>query len=113
MMPKLHSQNFEGMELIRPFYYVEESDIINWKNYNELTFINCACPLNDACDLDEGQAPKIGKRKEMKNLLKHIHELNPEIKQNIFNSLSNVNMDTIVGYRKAGERHTFLDRYKK
>ena len=113
MMPKLHSQNFDDMELIRPLYYVNEADIIAWKDYNNLTFINCACPLNDACDLEMGQTSKIGKRKEMKNLLKSMNELNPDIKKNIFNSLSNVNMDTVVGYRKGGERYSFLDTYRK
>ena len=115
MMPKLHSQNFDDMELIRPMYYVSEEDIISWKNYNNLTFINCACPLNDACDIDMSlnQSDKIGKRKEMKNLLRSINELNPEIKKNIFKSLSNVNMDTVVGYRTGGERISFMDKYKR
>lgn len=113
MMPKLHSSNFEGMELIRPLYYIGEKDIIAWKNTNSLTFINCACPLNDACDLDEGSLPKIGKRREMKNLLKTIDEINPEIKQSIFRSLENVNIEAVIGYRKAGKRHNFMDDYEK
>ncbi|MCL1936036.1 MAG: tRNA 2-thiocytidine biosynthesis protein TtcA [Defluviitaleaceae bacterium] len=132
MMPKVKSQNFNGMELIRPLYYILEQDIIAWKNYNNLNFINCACPLNDACDI-AGQDPsmewvqgillgqilgkkpsvnKIGKRTEMKNLLKIINTINPEIKQNIFKSLDNVNLDTVTGYRKNGERFNFLDIYK-
>ena len=113
MMPKLHSTNFEKMQLIRPLYYIEEKDIISWKDYNSLTFINCACPLNDTCDLDEGEVPKIGKRREMKNLLKTIDKVNPEIKQNIFRSLENVNMEAVVGYRKEKKRYTFMDSYDK
>ena len=113
MMPKLHSQNFEGLELIRPLYYVAEEDIISWKNYNHLRFINCACPLNDACEIEtmEVATDKVGKRKEMKNLLKSIHEKNPDIKKNIFKSLSNVNLDTVVGYRTNGEKISFMDKY--
>lgn len=111
MMPKLRSQNFEGMELIRPLYYVREESIISWRNHNNLTFINCACPLSDACELDAGSTPKIGKRKEMKNLLATINELNPDIKQNIFKSLDNVNLDTVVSYRTKGQRKNFLDIY--
>ena len=130
MMPKLKSQNFNGMELVRPLYYVKEQSIINWRDYNNLTFINCACPLNDACEIagfDEskafaqevltshvlGQKPKLnmGKRKEIKNLLKLIDTINPEIKQNIFKSLDNVNLDTVVAYRTKGERIGFLDKY--
>lgn len=110
MMPKLRSQNFNGLELIRPLYYVEEANIISWKKYNKLNFINCACPLNDACDI-ESEIPKIGKRLEMKNLLALIEKINPEIKQNIFRSLENVNLDAVTSYRTKGQRKHFLETY--
>lgn len=111
MMPKIRSKNFDDMELIRPFYYVKEESIISWKNYNNLTFINCACPLNDTCDIQESDTPKIGKRREMKNLLSTINKINPSIKQNIFKSLQNVNLDTITSYRTKGKRKNFLETY--
>ena len=132
MMPKLRSQNFEGMELIRPLYYVNEQSIMNWRDHNKLTFINCACPLNDACEIagiDEaqvfgqellasfalGKKPNLnmGKRKESKNLLKLLTHLNPDIKQNILKSLDNVNLDAVVAYRTGGQRVAFLDKYDR
>ncbi|MCL1996362.1 MAG: tRNA 2-thiocytidine biosynthesis protein TtcA [Defluviitaleaceae bacterium] len=132
MMPKLRSRNFEGMELIRPLYHVKEESIIAWRNYNNLKFINCACPLNDACEIDGvdeslefakkvlnshilGTRPilQTGKRKEIKNLLKILNTINPEIKQNIFNGLENINLDAVVGYRSGGERKSFLDNYQE
>ena len=104
MLPKLHSDNFENMELIRPLYYVKEEDIISWKNYNELDFLNCACSFTDR---EEDQ----GKRKEVKELIRELKKKNPNVDYNIFNSTRNVNLDTIVEYRKNGIRHTFLDDY--
>ncbi|TCK92648.1 tRNA(Ile)-lysidine synthase TilS/MesJ [Natranaerovirga hydrolytica] len=109
MMPKLHSQNFEGMELIRPLYMVKEGAIIEWMKHNDLKFIQCACRFTENCVLDEQGGGS--KRGEMKALIKKMKKDNPDIDINIFNSTHNVNLDTIQGYRKDGERHSFLEDY--
>lgn len=112
MMPKLHSQNFEGMELIRPMYLVEEDDIIAWKTYHDLTFIQCACRFTENCTLcDNGSGGS--KRQEMKILLKKLKKTNPNIDKNIFRSVHNVNLDTIIGYHTKSEEYNFLDDYEK
>jgi len=111
MMPKLHSDNFEGLELIRPMYMVKEADIIAWKNYNELKFIQCACRLTENCVLgDNGGGSK---REEMKALIKKFRQTNENIDINIFSSVHNVNLDTVIGYRKNKTRHSFLDKYDR
>ena len=108
MLPKLHSDNFEGLELIRPLYLVKEEAIISWKDYNELTFINCACPLTEGCSLiNDGTS----KRKEIKELIKKLKKSNKDIDYNIFKSLDNINLNCILGYTKDGEKHSFLDEY--
>ncbi|MBQ8203379.1 MAG: tRNA 2-thiocytidine biosynthesis protein TtcA [Clostridia bacterium] len=109
MLPKLHSTNFEGMELIRPLYKVKEKDIINWSNYNELKFLQCACKFT----ADSEQMEELSKRKEIKALIKEIKKTNPNVDDNIFRSLHNVNMATIPAWRDedSGETHTFLERY--
>lgn len=110
MMPKLHSTNFPGMELIRPMYFVKEADILSWKNYNGLNFIQCACRFTEnytACNNDEG----ISKRQEMKELIKGFRKTSKMIDINIFNSVKNVNLDTIISYKKGGQAHNFLDDY--
>ena len=90
MMPKLHSDNFEGIELIRPLYLVKEDDIISWRKYNELTFINCACRFTEGCSLiNDGTS----KRKEIKELIKNIEKINPNIKKNIFKAMDNININ--------------------
>jgi tRNA(Ile)-lysidine synthase TilS/MesJ len=109
MMPKLHSTNFEGMELIRPMYMVREADIISWARYNGLKFIQCACRLTENCVL--GDSGGTSKRQEMKALIKKFRQTSPHIDINIFNSVENVNLNTVIGYRKNGERHSFLDEY--
>jgi tRNA(Ile)-lysidine synthase TilS/MesJ len=109
MLPKLHSNNFEGLELIRPLYLVKEADIIAWKNSNELTFINCACRFTEDCSLiDDGKS----KRKEIKELIKQLRKVNPNIDYNIFKSMSNVNLDAVLGYRKSDKKYSFLDKYE-
>lgn len=108
MMPKLHSDNFEGMELIRPLYLVRESSIINWRNSNELIFLNCACKFTEDIKTDKENKSK---RKEMKELIKSFN--NKSIDNNIFKSAENVNMNTIVGYHKDKKRYSFLDEYNK
>lgn len=110
MMPKLHSFNFEGMELIRPLYMVKEEDIISWKNYNDLQFIQCACRFTESCTMcDNGGGGS--KRQEMKSLIKSFRKINPNIENNIFRSVENVNLETIISYHKGDERHHFLDDY--
>lgn len=109
MMPKLHSQNFEGMELIRPMYHIKEESIIAWKNYNALKFINCACRFTENCMIDDGSDGS--KRQEMKLLIKKFRKTSPFIESNIFRSVENINLDTIIGYRSKGIRYNFLDTY--
>ena len=107
MMPKLKSQNFEGIELIRPMYHVHEKDILNWVNYNDLHFIKCGCPLSEDCD-----DPKTSKRGEIKQLIKSLKLDNPSAPQNIFKSVYNINMDAIIGYKDKKGQHSFLDTYE-
>ena len=110
MMPKLHSDNYEGIDLIRPLYLVKEASIIAWKNYNELTFINCACRFTEGCSLiNDGTS----KRKEMKELIKNLRKINPSIDANIFKAMDNVNMNCILSWHKDGVNHSFLDDYDK
>ena len=109
MMPKLHSDNFEGLQLIRPLYLVKEEDIISWKNFNELTFINCACRFTEGCSLiNDGTS----KRKEMKDLIKNLRKKNKDIDHNIFKALDNVNLNCVLGYIKDNDKHSFLDDYE-
>ena len=107
MLPKLHSTNFDGMQLIRPLYCVLEEDIIHWANYNELSFIACACKLTARAAVDENAS----KRREMKNLIKELKLKNPEIEKNLFNSIHRCNVDTLVGYKLDGEMHSFLEKF--
>ena len=110
MMPKLHSDNFEGLELIRPLYLVKEDDIISWKKTNELTFINCACRFTEGCSLiNDGTS----KRKEMKELIKNLRKINKEVDHNIFKSLDNVNLNCVLGTKKNGVYKSFLDEYEE
>ena len=108
MMPKLHSDNFEGLELIRPLYLIKESAVLAWKKYNELTFINCACRFTENCTiLDDGTS----KRKEMKNLVDNLRKINPSIDNNIFTSMNNINLNCVLGTKKDGKYTSFLDNY--
>ena len=109
MMPKLHSTNFEGMELIRPLYLVKEADIIAWKRYNDLQFIQCVCHFTE--NNVPGDSTGGSKRQEMKALVKKFRQTNPNIDMNIFASVHNVNLETIIGYRNGKETHNFLDDY--
>jgi tRNA(Ile)-lysidine synthase TilS/MesJ len=110
MMPKLHSDNFKGIELIRPLLLVKEESIIAWKKHNELTFINCACRFTEGCSLiNDGTS----KRKEMKELIKNMRKINPKVDQNIFKALENINMNCIIGWHKDGKEYSFLDEYEK
>ena len=111
MMPKLHSLNFEGMELIRPLYCVNEDDILAWKRYNELEFIQCACRFTEnctACDNGGGGS----KRQEIKTLIRHLKRDNPNLEKSIFKSIHSVCLDTFPGYKKDGVVHSFLEEYE-
>ena len=112
MMPKLHSTNFEGMELIRPLYLVREDDIKAWRDYNGLHFIQCACKFTDTCSTCKNEENR-SKRVEIKELIKTLKQGNPYVEGNIFKSVENVNLDTVVAYKQNGEKHTFLDGYEK
>lgn len=112
MMPKLHSTNFEGMELIRPLYLVKEADILAWKDYNRLRFLQCACRFTEAAEALSGKDEShLSKRQEMKELIDRFRGINPHIETNIFKSVENVNLDACIGYVKKGERHHFLEEY--
>ncbi len=110
MMPKLHSTNFEGMELIRPLYLIREADIIKWMHYNELHFIQCACRFTENC-ASCGGTEKGSKRAEIKELIRELAEKNPVIEKNIFRSVENVNLSTVIAYKQDGVTHHFLTTY--
>ena len=106
MMPKLHSDNFEGLELIRPMYLIKEMDILSWTKYNNLKFINCACSFTK-------KQEDTGKRSEIKELIKELRKKNTDIDYNIFKSMSNINLDAILGYHSDKEVYSFLDDYEE
>ena len=110
MMPKLHSTNFEGMELIRPLYLVREDDIKAWRDYNDLHFIQCACKFTDTCTTCNNEENQ-SKRIEIKNLISELKKTNRFVEGNIFKSVENVNLNTIIAYKKDGVKHNFLDTY--
>ena len=110
MLPKLHSENFENIELIRPLYLVKENSILAWAKYNNLEFINCACKFTEACATTENEE-NLSKRKEIKELIATLKKVNPYVEGNIFKSVENVNLDTVVAYKSKGEKHHFLDTY--
>ena len=112
MMPKLHSTNFEGMELIRPLYLVREDDIKAWRDYNNLHFIQCACKFTDTCTTCNNEE-NLSKRVEVKELIRTLKAKNPFVESNIFKSVENVNLDTVVAYKQGGVRHHFLDTYDR
>ena len=111
MMPKLHSTNFEGMELIRPMYLIREEDIKHWRDYNGLHFIQCACKFTDTCTTCNPDGVTKSKRMETKQLIAKMKEINPYVESNIFKSVENVNLKTIIAYKKDGVKHSFLDTY--
>ena len=110
MMPKLHSENFEGLELIRPLYFVHEEAIVSWARSNGLTFLNCACRFTEE---NYEKVETDSKRLEMKRLIKELKKDNPNIDYNIYKALDNINLDCVVGYKKNKEKHSFLEDYDK
>ena len=111
MMPKLHSTNFEGMELIRPLYLVREDDICKWRDYNDLHFLQCACHFTESCSTIKDDGTSDSKRMETKNLIAKLKENNPYVESNIFKSVENVNLSTVIAYKKDGVKHHFLEEY--
>lgn len=108
MMPKLHSANFPGMELIRPMYLVKEADVLRWKKHHGLNFLQCACRFTEYCSADSASTSK---RQEMKALVKRFREINPAIDMNIMNSVKSINLETVIGYQDKNGVHSFLDDY--
>lgn len=112
MMPKLHSTNFEGMELIRPMYLIREEDIIHWRDYNHLKFLRCACRFTEENEAIDPDGTSESKRLEIKNLIARLKEVNPYVESNIFRSVENVNLNTVIAYKdKEGIVHSFLENY--
>ena len=108
MMPKLHSENWDGVELIRPLFKVREEVCNGWRDRKELTFINCACSLTEVCSLNN---ERTSKRKVVKEFIKKMKKDNPNIEHNIFVAMENVNLDCVIRYKKDGIEHSFLDEY--
>ena len=111
MLPKLHSTNFEGMELIRPLYCVNEDAVIKWRYFNNLEFLQCACRFVDEYSHSENGIGE-SKRQEIKHLIKELRKINPDIESNIFNSIHNVKLDTFVSYKQKGIEHSFLEEFE-
>ncbi len=111
MLPRIKSTNFEGMELIRPLYCILEDDIISWAKYNGLEFLRCACRFTEEAE-KSGDYENLSKRQEIKDLIKQIKKQNPDVEQNLFKSLHNVSLDTLIGYKQEGIEHSFLDKFK-
>ena len=109
MMPKIASANFENMQLIRPMYLIREKDVIRWRDYNKLDFIQCACRFTDTCSIDDSNDES--KRKKIKNLIKELEIDNKYVPYNIFKSVENVNLETIISYKKGKEEHSFLENF--
>ena len=109
MMPKLHSTNFEGMELIRPLYFIRERDIIAWKKYHELNFLQCACRLTEESKVDESASQRLQTKKLIKSLLSY----NKQVEMNIYRATDNVNIEALLGYKDKNGKHYFLDDYEE
>lgn len=110
MMPKLHSRNFPGMQLIRPMYCIEESAILAWKRYNELSFIQCACPLAENCNIYDASGGT-STRQTVKALLSQMKKEHKDVEKSVFKSLQMINLDTAIGYKLKGVEHSFLDDF--
>ena len=108
MMPKLHSDHFEGLELIRPLYLVKEENIIAWKNFNHLAFLNCACRFTEKISVDDDESSK---RVEVKRMIQQLKKTNPNVDYNIFKALDNVNLDCILGTKRNKKYESFLKNY--
>lgn len=109
MMPRLNSTNFEGMELIRPMYLIREEDIKRWRDANRLRFIQCACRFTESCAQSGPEDVAVSKRQEIKQLIREMKKVNPFVESNIFRSVENVNLDTVIAYKQKGIRYQVLD----
>ena len=112
MMPKLHSTNFEGMELIRPMYLIREEDIIDWTKKMNLTFIRCACHFTENCSSVSEDGTSASKRAETKQLIRTLRKTNPYVEANLFKSAENVNLDRVIAWKKDLAAHSFLEEYR-
>ncbi len=110
MMPKLHSENYEGVQVIRPLYYVREASIIDWTVKNELSFLRCACSVTSS---DNSEQQSSSKRQEIKELIVTLKKTNPDIEHHIFRSVWNVDLKRIISYHTGDEKHHFMDNYDK
>ncbi len=113
MMPKLHSSNFEGMELIRPMYLIREDDIIFWAKKNDLHFLRCACHFTENCSTVREDGTSASKRLETRQIIRSLRESNPYVEANLFKSAENVNLDRVISYKKNMVMHSFLDEYEQ
>lgn len=111
MMPKLHSTNFEGMELIRPMYLIREEDIKKWRDFYDLKFLQCACRFTEKAETLREDGTQESKRQEIKQLIAELKKINPYVESNIFRSVENVNLSTVIAYKKDGVKHNFLEEY--
>ena len=111
MMPKLRSTNFDGMELIRPMYLIREADIMRWRDAHGLHFLQCACKFTDTCSSCREDGTEVSKRMAVKHLIAEMKKTNPYVEGNIFKSVENVNLKTIIAYKTGGEKHMFLENY--
>ena len=113
MMPKLHSTNFPGMELIRPMYLIREDDIKAWRDANDLHFIQCACRFTDTCTTCRPNGEAKSKRQQTKQLIRELKKTNPEVEAHIFRSMENVCLDTVIAYKTGGRKISFLENYDR
>ena len=113
MMPKLHSTNFPGMELIRPMYLIREDDIKTWRDANDLHFIQCACRFTDTCTTCRPNEEAKSKRQQVKQLIRELKKTNPDVEAHIFRSMENVCLDTVIAYKTGGRKISFLENYDK
>lgn len=111
MLPRIKSTNFEGMELIRPLYCILENDILRWKEYNQLDFIACACKFTQ--NLTGGDEDTFSARRRVKALIAELKKENPNVENNIFQSIHNVQLDTLAEYKQDGKKHSFLEKFNK
>ncbi len=111
MMPKAHSEHFEGMQLIRPMYLIREADVIGWRKANDLTFLQCACRFTEECAAQGMEWENRSKRQEIKQLIAELKKVNRFVESNIFRSTQNVNLDTLIAWNYEGEHHSFLDTF--
>lgn len=113
MIPKAHSENFEGMELIRPLYKIREADIIDWMKASDLTFIRCACRMTEEAEKEGKEDVSLSKRKEIKQLITQLKQYDPDIEGSMFNAIHSVRIETFPGYKADGKMHSFLENYDK